>query len=726
MIDKQIIILLSLAILAVATLADSNAKTFREKWIEWGKNPHINQFGEFVDVDTECDGKPCNYPEDIVPFSSKELSGPFCIPAGNDKVICNYLPENATLVPESAFDREFSGSSRSSPKSHKAPTEVPFSKGSGPEPSQASQVSLASKVSVPQPSQTSQLLSVSKRSIPKPSQASRPRLASRGTFPKHAKFLSKLEKRSRFILEGSEHYVWGPKARVTYRVAFEDALRTEKLKLESAVSNGFEYLKGRCGVAARSLFQNWTPLTQESSLPTANIWFYFVKGVVCESPAAFACAFFPYGYRSGKRTVVYVNWDKFKGKSSKGISMIMAHEIGHLLGLAHENIDKNPNNGIPNSGSRIPLFKVSPYDDKSIMHSYHDITKEATATDCRALSFLSNDFENMECGLVGEEKIKCKKFVRFVVPPRDVTLNTKEQLVQAGSSSLPLLEDVADYSCTGSDMSQYILNTPIMYSHTPQHGYFQRGFVITQCLGVQVPGYAYVMQSDGNFVSYNLRTGKAVWSTGSQGKGTHGDYDIIFQDDGNLVIYDIHGKPIWSTNTFDGSDDNFRIKISDVSFGDGKLSLASADGRAAYSSSDAMIAYRSAPIQPWSLDGGVSNFCLDVGKNREGEDTKLEKCNGSENQKWNVHVDGMISAVKSSFSLCLTASKNTNGGIVYLASCAGGYSNQKWKLHNDGTIRNEWSGQCLDNSGQQLVAGNRIQTWACADALSVKWWVDKN
>jgi hypothetical protein len=25
----------------------------RKKWVEWGKNPHINQFGEFVDVDTD-------------------------------------------------------------------------------------------------------------------------------------------------------------------------------------------------------------------------------------------------------------------------------------------------------------------------------------------------------------------------------------------------------------------------------------------------------------------------------------------------------------------------------------------------------------------------------------------------------------------------------------------------------------------------------------------------
>lgn len=301
MIGKQIIILLSLAFLAVVTLAAPHAKTFREKWIEWGKNPHIDQFGGFVDVDTECNGKPCNYPEEIVPYSSEELSGPFCVPADNDQVICNYLPRNATLVSESEFDRIFPGSSNSIPDSPKPPMLLASSKGSGP-----------------QPSQTSQLFSVSKRSIPKPSQASHPRLASNGTLPKHAEPLSKLEKRSRLILDGgSEHWAWQSNAKITYRIAFVDALRTEKLKVTAAVSNGIEYWKNQCGVPGIEFFQNWSYLDNESSSPKANIWFYFVKGVVCKQEAAFACAFFLYEY--GKRTAVYVNWDKFKGKSSKAL-----------------------------------------------------------------------------------------------------------------------------------------------------------------------------------------------------------------------------------------------------------------------------------------------------------------------------------------------------------------------------------------------------------------------
>ncbi|KAF8926052.1 hypothetical protein BGZ47_002921, partial [Haplosporangium gracile] len=517
--------------LAIVTLADSNVKTFREKWIEWGKNPHIDQFGEFVDVDTECNGKPCNYPEEIVPYSSEELSGPFCVPADKDQVICNYLPQNATLVSESEFDRIFPGSSNSIPDSPQPPKLLASSKGSGPEPSQASQVSSASKGSVPRPSQTSQLSSVSKRSIPKPSQASHPRLASNGTLPKHAEPLSKLEKRSRFILDGgSEHWVWQTKTKITYRVAFVDALKTEKLKMTAAVFNGIEYWKNQCGLPGKEFFQNWTYLDNESSSPVANIWFYFVKGVVCEQPAAFACAFFPQDYAGGKRTTVYVNWDKFKGKSTKGISMIMAHEIGHVLGLAHENIDKTPN------GDPEKVWRVSTYDKDSLMHSFHDITKGLTQTDCRAMTFYNNGFTKLQCGLIGGEPLKCKKLQRNFVKPKDVRLRTNEVLIDTGSGTAAHLEDIADYTCLGSDMSEYMLNAPVRGSS--YYGYFNLGVGLTQCLGVRVPSdldHMYVLQSDGNFVSYNVGTGKAVSSTQSQGRGTPGDYSIVFQTDGNLV-----------------------------------------------------------------------------------------------------------------------------------------------------------------------------------------------
>ncbi|KAF9120739.1 hypothetical protein BGW39_011131 [Mortierella sp. 14UC] len=315
-----------------------------------------------------------------------------------------------------------------------------------------------------------------------------------------------------------------------------DALKTEKLKVTAAVSNGIQYWKSQCGSPGKEFFDHWTYLDSESSSPTANIWFYFVKGAVCKQPAAYACAFSPQNY--GKRTTVFVNWDKFKGRSFKAISMIMAHEIGHVLGLAHENIDKETKDGEVNTGDNIPLWKVSPYDEDSIMHSYFDISKELTKTDCRSMSFYNDGFTTLKCGFVDGRPLKCKKLPRNVVQPKDVRLNKNEETVDLESSSAAHLADVADYTCVGSDMSQYILNDSYP-NKNKKHGYLTVGFGLTQCLGVRMPSdpdYAYVMQSDGKFVSYNTKTGKSVWSTQSQGRGVKGDYSIVFQGDGNLVI----------------------------------------------------------------------------------------------------------------------------------------------------------------------------------------------
>ncbi|KAF9902631.1 hypothetical protein EC991_004727 [Linnemannia zychae] len=455
-------------------------------------NPHIDQFGEPVDVDTDHLQLPTT---------------------------------NATLVSETEFNRIFPGSSNAIPEEGPNPRTSASSKGSSPEPSQSSQVSStskgslpwpsqtsqvssASKRSLPQPFQTSQHFSVSKRSIPKPSQASHPRLASNRTLPKHTVPLTKLEKRSRFILDGFKEQ------KLTYRVAFIDALKTEKLKMTAAISKGIEYLKSQCRTPAREFLSDWRLLDGESSDPRATIWFYFVKGEVCGEKNAFACAFFPMDYGEDRlRTTVYVAWDKFKGRSSKAISMIIAHEIGHVLGLAHGNIDKS------DKGESLQLWKVSGFDDESIMLSYFDITKKITKTDCRAITFYNVGFDqkSLVCGFVDGAPAVCKKYPRNFVTP------------QNGS-----------------------------------YGYVKTGYGLTQCLGVRNPDdpdYAYVMQSDGNFVACNTNTQKAVWATGSQGFGIGGDYSVVFQRDGNLVIYDKFGIATWASRKvpdMDNSADNNR------------------------------------------------------------------------------------------------------------------------------------------------------------------------
>jgi len=56
------------------------------------------------------------------------------------------------------------------------------------------------------------------------------------------------------------------------------------------------------------------------------------------------------------------------------------------------------------------------------------------------------------------------------------------------------------------------------------------------------------MQEDGNLVLYT-KNDKAVWASGTYGKGT-APYNAIMQKDNNFVVYDSLNKPLWSSNTF--------------------------------------------------------------------------------------------------------------------------------------------------------------------------------
>ncbi len=57
--------------------------------------------------------------------------------------------------------------------------------------------------------------------------------------------------------------------------------------------------------------------------------------------------------------------------------------------------------------------------------------------------------------------------------------------------------------------------------------------------------YYLIFQPDGNLVVYNKTIYSPIWSSNTQGRGSR----AVFQDDGNLVVYDNGNTPIFSTNT---------------------------------------------------------------------------------------------------------------------------------------------------------------------------------
>jgi len=61
------------------------------------------------------------------------------------------------------------------------------------------------------------------------------------------------------------------------------------------------------------------------------------------------------------------------------------------------------------------------------------------------------------------------------------------------------------------------------------------------------PPYRLVMQDNGNLIIFDVHNVK-MWSTRTAGKGEK-PYHLIMQIDRNLVLYDCNHQPIWASNT---------------------------------------------------------------------------------------------------------------------------------------------------------------------------------
>ncbi|MET9398680.1 RHS repeat-associated core domain-containing protein [Kitasatospora sp. NPDC002965] len=86
------------------------------------------------------------------------------------------------------------------------------------------------------------------------------------------------------------------------------------------------------------------------------------------------------------------------------------------------------------------------------------------------------------------------------------------------------------------------------------------------------------MQSDGNLVLTSLRSGTAVWSTGTQG---HPGAWATMQDDGNFVVYDPQRVPLWSSNTWVGNGSGYFALVQD----DGNFAVYTPGWQAKWSAS---------------------------------------------------------------------------------------------------------------------------------------------
>jgi hypothetical protein len=89
---------------------------------------------------------------------------------------------------------------------------------------------------------------------------------------------------------------------------------------------------------------------------------------------------------------------------------------------------------------------------------------------------------------------------------------------------------------------------------------------------VTCTNYRLELQSDGNFVLYNT-SGKPIWATGTEGRGAK----LNVQADGNVVLYDASNRALWATDTNPNSGIIFAIQT------DGNLVVYRSDGRPIWS-----------------------------------------------------------------------------------------------------------------------------------------------
>jgi pseudomonalisin len=70
--------------------------------------------------------------------------------------------------------------------------------------------------------------------------------------------------------------------------------------------------------------------------------------------------------------------------------------------------------------------------------------------------------------------------------------------------------------------------------------------------------YQLILQDDGNLVLY--KSSKALWASGTDGKAVK---NCIMQTDGNLVLYAYNGIAVWASNTNGTGDSSSRLVMQD-------------------------------------------------------------------------------------------------------------------------------------------------------------------
>ncbi|KAI9329508.1 ricin B lectin domain-containing protein [Zopfochytrium polystomum] len=483
-------------------------------------------------------------------------------------------------------------------------------------------------------------------------------------------------------------------APMTYTIVAVDTLQNSIETAAGIISLSIEGWRTGCNEQEGG-FTSKITYTESASL--ASIWFKLQETTVCRDPSAIACAFFPSDYSRTTNTVL-INYPRLVARTLERSVVAMTHELGHVLGLAHEI-----------NAQEAGIWYASAYDSSSIMLPSSLSLSAITENDCLAIKYYNDGFPEVRwCKVVRSGIGRCFNAKLAYAQPslQSIRLRGNQKSTVVGHDELLLDSD--EISCTGADPSLYTLIETDNINFL--EGYVYPDFSLYECQGLTTSSssnYIYVMQSDGNFVSYDLNTGAAIWSTNTGGQGDRG-YSIVFQSDGNVVTSSNSGDIIWSSGTYGTSPLTFGLGGEKLYLqSSGHMSIVGGGGITLWSSRDEIV-YQDIPLR-------MSRYglCLVGAENVSAGLPQLYACNSTPDQMWTVTTLGEIISTQS--GLCLMAYPDPLIGapLVMLLPCDG-ESASRWNFLSIGEICNQRFRSCLGATPDNPSSGSELRVSPCS------------
>ncbi|MGB8687190.1 MAG: hypothetical protein WCD53_07615 [Microcoleus sp.] len=138
----------------------------------------------------------------------------------------------------------------------------------------------------------------------------------------------------------------------------------------------------------------------------------------------------------------------------------------------------------------------------------------------------------------------------------DQSARRLEDFVDSKASELDVNEAIAVYKrCMQGELEFFALAGKVRY-------YLQEGdFLLPgDRLFSQSQNYQLIYQEDGNLVVYDSSTEKPIWASNTKGSYAWRTY---MQDDGNFVVYTDHAKPVWSSGVYKSQYKGSKLFVED-------------------------------------------------------------------------------------------------------------------------------------------------------------------